>query len=212
MIFPRAIAYNGGSVLPPEAIRVNRMNRNQAIALAIAGSNIVFIMLFPPFDIYSVAISKMPVFGGFDFTLNRNQYMVVNTSLLWLELFVVLINACIAWLLLQTRKTEVRPRRISLQNATLLIVGVNLVVILLFPPFESVFTITKATLPSFEGFYFIFARQSNHVIVTTILYLEVVFILINGALFWLIFRARNPAAMTPDEAYKVLLEMHQRQR
>ena len=189
-----------------------RMNRNQAIALAVAGANIVFIMLFPPFDIYSIATSKMPVFGGFDFTLNRNQYMVVNTMVLWLELFVVLINAGIAWLLLGTDTPGGKTRRVSLQGATLIVVAVNLVVILLFPPFESVYTITKATLPSFEGFYFIFARQPNHVIVTTLLYLEVIFILINGALFWLIFRARDPAMMTAEEAYQVMLEMQQRRR
>jgi hypothetical protein len=188
------------------------MNRNQAIALAIAGANVVLIMLFPPFDIYSIATSKMPVFGGFDFTLKRNQYMVVNTSLLWLELFVVLINAGIAWLLLATETSDGKPRRISLQHATLIVVAVNLVVILLFPPFESVYTLSKATLPGFEGFYFVFARQPNHVIVATVLYLEVAFILVNGALFWLIFRARDPAMMTAEEAYQALLEMQQRRR
>ena len=90
------------------------------------------------------------------------------------------------------RKGRVTRRRISLQNATLLIVAVNLVVILLFPPFDSVFALTKATIPTFEGFYFIFARQANHVIVTTILYIEVFFVLINGAIFWLIFRDKEP--------------------
>lgn len=186
------------------------MNRNQSIALAIAAANIVFVMLFPPFDIYSIANSSLPIFGGFDFILNRSQYMVVNTSVLFLELVVVLINYGIAWLLLRTRKTEVRRRRISLQNSTLIVVAVNLVVIMLFPPFESVFAITRATLPTFEGFYFIFARQPNHVIVTTILYLEVIFVLINGALFWLIFREKKQEALTPEETYKLMLEMRKR--
>lgn len=186
------------------------MNRNQAIALAISAVNIVLVMLFPPFDIYSIAASKTPVFGGFHFTLNRTQYMVVNTSVLLLELFVVLINTGIAWLLLRSRKPKAAQRHVSLQNATLMLVAVNLVLIVLFPPFESVFTITKATVPTFEGFYFIFARQPNHVVVATILYLEVVFMLINGALFWLIFRESDQAQMTPDEAYKLLVEIEQR--
>lgn len=186
------------------------MNRNQAIALAIAAVNIIFIVLFPPFDVYSIAPRQMPVFGGFDFYFNRNQYMVVNTSVLILELVVVLINAGIAWLLLGAKRTQITRRRISLQNATLLAVAVNLVVILLFPPFESVFAMTKATLPTFEGFYFIFTRQSNHVIVTTVLYLEVIFVLINGALFWLIFREKSHTAMTPEQIYKLAQEMRQR--
>ena len=189
---------------------LTRMNQNQAIALAFAAANLVFIMLFPPFDVYSISTSQMPVFGGFDFYFNRNQYMVVNTSVLVLEVVVVLINAGIAWLLLNTKKSTVTQRRISLQNATLLVVAVNLVVILLFPPFESVFAMTKATLPTFEGFYFIFSRQSNHVIVTTILYLEVMLVLINGALFWLIFRQKGHTALTPEQAYKLAQELRQR--
>ena len=189
---------------------LTRMNQNQAIALAFAAANLVFIMLFPPFDVYSISTSQMPVFGGFDFYFNRNQYMVVNTSVLVLEVVVVLINAGIAWLLLNTKKSTVTQRRISLQNAALLVVAVNLVVILLFPPFESVFAMTKATLPTFEGFYFIFSRQSNHVIVTTILYLEVMLVLINGALFWLIFRQKGHTALTPEQAYKLAQELRQR--
>ena len=188
------------------------MNRRQAIALAIAAANVVLIMLYPPFDVYSIAKSQVPVFAGFYFYPGRNQYMVVNMSLLLLELFVVMINAGIAWLLLRTGKVAVTRRRISLQNATLLIVAVNLVVILLFPPFDSVFALTKASIPTFEGFYFIFARQANHVIVTAILYIEVFFVLINGAIFWLIFRDRSTAAPTPEEALKVMLEMRRRGR
>ena len=61
--------------------------------------------------------------------------MIVNSSLLMLESFVVAINAGIAVLLLRNRSYAAR-RRVSLQNATLILVAVNLVVILLFPPFE----------------------------------------------------------------------------
>jgi len=186
------------------------MNKNQAVALAIAAANIVLILAFPPFDTYSIANARIPVFSGFDFFTNQVAGMVVNLSLLYLEIIVVLINACIALLLLREKKVVVTRRRISLQNATLLFVAVNLVVILLFPPFESVFAMTNAALPTFEGFYFIFARQQNHVIVSTILYLEVFLALINGGLFWLIFRERRAQALTPEEAMKVMLEMRKR--
>lgn len=186
------------------------MNRNQSIALAVAAANVVFVMLFPPFDIYSIASSSLPIFGGFDFILNRSQYMVVNTSVLFLELMVILINCGIAWLLLRTRKTEVRRPRISLQHSTLIVVAVNLVAIMLFPPFESVFAITNPTLPTFEGFYFIFARQPNHVIVTTVLYLEAIFLLLNGATFWLICREKKQEALAPEETYKLMREPRKR--
>lgn len=186
------------------------MNRNQAIALAIAAANIVLIMLFPPFDSYSLAKTPIPVFAGFYFYPSRTQYMVVNTSLLFLELFIVLINAGIAWLLLRIKKVRVTRHRFGLQNATLLVVAVNLVVIVLFPPFESVFAMSKASIPTFEGFYFIFTRQENHVIVTAVLYLEVFFMLINGAIFWLIFRDKNDGVPSAEEAMKLMMEMRKR--
>ncbi len=186
------------------------MNRNQAIALAFAAGNILLIMLFPPFDTYSIANTKIPVFSGFEFYPRHTTSMVLNLSLLYLEIIVVLIDACIALLVLRDNKSVVTRRRISPQNATLIFVAINLVVILLFPPFESVFAMTNAALPTFEGFYFIFARQANHVVVTTILYLEVILVLINGALFWLIFRERKRDALTPEDAMKVMLAMRKR--
>jgi hypothetical protein len=186
------------------------MNRNQAIALAVAAANMVLILLFPPFDTYSLVKSDIPVFGGFYFFSSRDQFMVLNSSLLFLELFVVAINAGIAILLLRERKTRVFSGRLSLQNATLVVVAVNLVVILLFPPFESVYAMTKASIPTFEGFYFLFARQQNHVIVTAVLYLEVIFVLINGAIFWLIFRDRSDATPTAEEAMKLMTAMRKR--
>lgn len=186
------------------------MNRNQAIALTFAAANILLILLFPPFDAYSIANSKIPVFSGFQFYPQHASNMVVNLSLLYLEIIVVLINAFIGILLLRDKKIVYTRRRISLQNATLIFVALNLVVILLFPPFESVYAMTNAALPTFEGFYFIFARQANHVVVTTILYLEVFLVLINGGLFWLIFRERNAVALTPQEAMKVAQEMRKR--
>src|SRR4051812_47728156 len=111
--------------------RGSGMNRNQAIALAAAAANLVLILSFPPFDTYSLGKGQMPVFGGFYFYPRRTDAMVVNTSLLFLELFVVLINTAIAALLLHIRQPRVTSRGISLQNATLVIVAVNLVVILL---------------------------------------------------------------------------------
>ena len=186
------------------------MNRNQAIALAIAAANIVVILLLPPFDTYSLAKSQIPVFGGFYFFPDRTEFMVLNSSLLFLEIFVVTINAAIAWLLLREGKARVKRRSMSLQNATLLVVAVNLVVVLLFPPFESAFTMSKAAIPTFEGFYFIFARRPDHIIVTAVLYIEVFFLLINGAIFWLIFRDRSDEAPTAEEARRLMMELRKR--
>ena len=71
------------------------------------------------------------------------------------------------------------------------------------------FSLSNAALPSFEGFYFIFSRLPNHTIVTTLLYLEVVFILINGALLWLIFRDKPPQ-LTPEEAFALAAKLREK--
>ncbi len=168
------------------------MNRNQGIALAIAAANLLLITLFPPVDQYSIASSAIPVFAGFYFIAGKPLLSVVNTDLLTIEIIVVLVNLAIAWLLLRDKPATARSLNISLQNASLIFTGINLVLMLLFPPMESVFALTKAAIPTFEGFYFIFSQKSAHVIVETLLYLEVMFILVNGALLWLIFRDRRP--------------------
>ena len=180
------------------------MNRNQGMALAFAAANLLLILLFPPFDQYSIAASRLPVFAGFDFYFSKPQYSEVNSSLLLLEVFVVLINAGIGWLLFAP---DAPGRRRNVRNMILIAVGVNLVVVLLFPPFESVFALTNAALPSFDGFFFIFLRPPNHVIVATLLYLEVAFILVNGALLWMMFRPRIAARLTPEQAYALAQEL-----
>ncbi|HXF65850.1 MAG TPA: hypothetical protein VNK67_03995 [Burkholderiales bacterium] len=177
------------------------MNRHQTIALAIAAVNLLLILLFPPFDQYSIASSKAPIFAGFYFAFSPPPLGEINADLLALECLVVLANAGIAGLLLRDRPKEAPRRGIGYQNATLIFTGANLVLVLLFPPFESVFALTNATLPTFEGFYFIFFQKPNHTIVTTLLYIEVFFILVNGAIFWLIFKPRSPAELSAERLY-----------
>lgn len=179
------------------------MNRNQSIALAVAVANLLLITLFPPIDQFTVASSAVPVFAGFYFIAGKPLMSVVNTDLLAIGITVVLINLAIAWLLLQDRPAGSKNRNMSLQNAALLFTGINLVVMLLFPPMESVFALTKAAIPTFEGFYFIFSRKPAHVIVETLLYLEVIFILVNGALLWLIFRDKRPPS---DEEMRTAMQ------
>ncbi len=184
------------------------MNRTQSIALAVAVANFLLITLFPPIDQYSVASSAVPVFAGFHFIGSLPPFSVINTALLIIEAVVVLANLAIAWLLLQDHPADVPRPKMSLQNASLLFTGVNLVLMLLFPPMESVFALTKAAIPTFEGFYFIFVRQQAHVIVETLLYLEVMIILVNGALLWLIFKSRSP--LTTGDAAAAMRELQRK--
>ncbi len=180
------------------------MNRNQSIALAFAVANMLLITLFPPYDQFTISASQIPVFAGFYFRLSPPQSSAINADLLIIEFIVVLANLAIAWLLLSAGPERSKRRFLGLQGAALIFTSANLVLMLLFPPMESVFALTKAAIPTFEGFYFIFSSKPAHVIVETLLYIEVTFILANGALLWLIFKERRP----PD-AKELAAAMHQ---
>jgi hypothetical protein len=80
---------------------------------------------------------------------------LLNRNFLTLEVIVVLINAGIAWLLLRDGTTGAGRHISRGQRGVLWLMALNLVLILLFPPFENYYAINKAALPSFDGFYFL---------------------------------------------------------
>jgi uncharacterized membrane protein len=126
---------------------------------------------------------------------------MVNANFLVLEIIVVLINACIAMLLLRVPAVRQgqRPGGNRRQRAVLALVAINLVLILLFPPFEFFSAITKAALPTFEGFYFLFGDNSQRQLVTPILYIEVALVIINGGLLWLLFKDKTPEEVSAEQ-------------
>lgn len=163
------------------------MNRLQAIALSVIAANLALVLAFPPYDYISLARGNIPTFGGFHFMGSTPANGVVNRNFLALEVFIVLVNAGIVWLLLRDGAAQA-VRRISRgQRGVLWLTAANLVLILLFPPFENYYAITKAALPSFDGFFFIFGDNAQRQIVSTLLYIEVALVLVNGGLLWLLF-------------------------
>ncbi|RLJ67566.1 hypothetical protein [Sulfurisoma sediminicola] len=176
------------------------MNRSQAVALAIAALNVALMLLFPPHDYLSLQHGGVGTFDGFYWAFASLPNRVVNRDFLTLEILVVLINAAIAWLLLRDpdpARSDAGMNR--LQRGVLLLVGINLVLALLFPPFENYRAITRAVIPTFEGFYFVFGDHSTQKIITSVLYIEVTLLLINGALAWLLFRRRGDDPGAPEE-------------
>jgi hypothetical protein len=161
------------------------MNRHQAIALAVAAANLVLVLCFPPYDYLSIERANIPTFNGFHFVFGAHRNQVLNGDFLTLEVLVVLINTAISWLVLRGPLLPRGRFGNRYQRVLLLLVAANLVAILLFPPFENYVAITKATLPTFEGFYFVFGNNLQRQIVSTILYIEVALVLANGGLLWL---------------------------
>lgn len=171
------------------------------VALLLTLGNLALLLAFPPFDHVSLERGGIPTFDGFHYAFGTHPNSIVNGNFLALEIIVVLVNACICLLLLRDPPTQPR-RRLGgnrRQQAVLLLVAVNLVIVLLFPPFEYYAAISKAALPTFDGFYFLFGDHSLRQIVTPILYLEVALILINGGLFWLLFRDNRAKPATAEQ-------------
>jgi membrane-associated HD superfamily phosphohydrolase len=175
------------------------MNKYQAVTLIVAAINLLLMLLFPPYDYLSTTHHNVPNFDGFLFVFGDHSNRAVNQDLLTIEIFTVLVNTAIAWLLLRER-ARLR-RRTDRQNLVLLGVALNLLLALLFPPFQDHYTASKALLPSFDGFYFVFKDNSMRVIITSMLWLEVIFILVNGAMLWLLLHRPAPQEMSAAERF-----------
>ena len=175
------------------------MTKSQKILLVLMALNLIAIMLFPPFDDYSVTNNDIAIFGGFRFAFGQPDNALVNVSLLYLEVAIVLVNAGILWLLTLENRSRKAAGEFNFRKATLILISVNLLLIMLFPPFEYISNMTRATIPTFEGFYFIFTAPPYRVIVTPILYLETMFVLVNGGLLLLAFRERKSDTLDPGQ-------------
>ena len=176
------------------------MNRKQLLAILFAVINLAILLLFPPFDYVALSRDGVATFSGFHFAFGEHENLVLNQNFLTLEIIVVLLNVCVA--LLVSRTLSGQPVAIGgnrNQRYLLAVLAFNLIIMLLFPPFENSLAISKATIPSLEGFFFVFGDNSHRQIVTPILYLEIALILINGALLWLMLKDRTVKQLTAAE-------------
>ena len=162
-----------------------------------AALDIGLMLLFPPYN--SIPAGRdVAVFDAFYFAFAGSQNRIVNWNLLTLELCWVLANAAIAWLLL----IRYRPGQalMSRRSATLVFTSANLALLLLFPPFEGYASAARLAGMYFDGFYFAFGDKAGRHLYVPLLYLEVLLLLVNCGILWLLFR--DPAATrgTSDHA------------
>jgi len=164
------------------------VNRSQALLLVVALGNVVLMLLFPPYDSLSMWRGGSPTFDAFYFVFDRHFNKFVNADLLFVELYWVLANAAVGWLLLRTSQgSAIMSRR----SATLLVAAANLALIFLFPPYENYGSTTRIAGTWFDGFYFVFGDKWQRRFYLPLLYLEVLLVLINSALLWLLFREKR---------------------
>ena len=189
------------------------MTRPQAITLIVASINLLLALIFPPFDYINLQRGNVATFDGFYFYFSAHPNRTVNADFLALALIVMLINAAIAWLLFRERpvgRQQAGGNR--LQRAVLWLVGLNLLLVVLFPPFQNFTSITRAAFPTFEGFYFLFSDNTQRQLVTPILYMEVFLVLINGGILWLLFNNRSPRPPTASEIRDLAEHLRQMQK
>ena len=96
------------------------MNTAQRIALVFAVTNLLLLLLFPPYDYISLERGGIATFDGFYFAFGSHQNRIANANFLALEVIVVLINAGIAVLLLRDSpiRQRQRPGQSSAKNGT----------------------------------------------------------------------------------------------
>lgn len=161
------------------------MNSSQATVLALAALNVALMLLFPPFD--SLVIGRgVSTFDAFYFVFDRQYNKVVDSDLLFLELAWTMLNAGMAWLLL--RNFDPRNAIMSRRTAVLLFAAANLLLVLLFPPFENYASAMRLAGTYFDGFHFVFGDKWQRRFYVPLLYFEVLWLLINSAVLWLLFR------------------------
>jgi hypothetical protein len=184
------------------------LSKTQKIVLGLTGFNLAIVFLFPPFDDHSVTNNDAAIFAGFLFAFNKSSHLIVNASLLYLEAVVVLINLCILWLLTTENERRMNKKKFNFRKTAMILIAANLVGVLMFPPFEYISNMTRAIIPTFEGFYFIFTHPPYRVIVTPILYLEVFFVLINGGLMLLAFKEDTGESADAKKAMAYMAKLH----
>lgn len=170
------------------------MNRFQKIVLAGAFLNVVVLALFPPHDVQSL-LRGTSEFDAFYPVFAAPPNRAVNGNLLYFALFGVFGNAAAAWLLLASGK-DGRPR-FEPGNLAILLAIANLMMVFLFPPFEAV-PVAGRLGGGFDGFYLAFGGEARRRIFVPLLYIEVLFVLLNACAVWLALRERSAQAVVED--------------
>jgi len=178
-----------------------KITKTQKLLLLLTVINLAIIFCFPPYDDNSINHNGIGIFSGFLFAFaHKSENFVINASFLYLEVTVVIINLCVLWLLTIENSRRANNRKFNFRNAAIILVVLNLIGVLLFPPFEYISHMTHAVIPTFEGFYFIFDHPPYRAIVTPLLYLEVFIVMINGCLMLLVFKGRKVETYTAEDA------------
>jgi hypothetical protein len=176
------------------------MNRYRKVVLVGALLNVLVLLMFPPYDV-AVLGRGLPMFDAFYPVFSAPGNRTVNGDLLYMLVMAVLVNAAIAWLLLSRHPAYPERTLVSPQNTVIAMAVLNLFMALLFPPMEAFPFAQRVTVGTFDGFYFAFGDKARRAIFVPLLYMGVLFILVNAFAYWLAMSVvERRAASGADEA------------
>jgi hypothetical protein len=179
------------------------MNRQQKIVLGGAFLNALVLMTFPPCDVESL-MRGTPTFDAFYPIFAIPPGRAINADILYCALAAVMANAAAAWALLASAKHG-RPR-VDPGNLVVALGFLNLALVFGFPPFEAQPLAGRFGGGTFDGFQFVFGGGARRTIFVPLLYLEVVFVLVNACAFWLALRERTAAEAVDDSIDRLFAE------
>ncbi len=203
------------------AVEKHAVNKFQLTVLITALANLALLLLFPPFDSQPLARLGPASFDAFYPAFDAPVNAVLNSGLLYLEIFPVLINATLAWLLLQGAPQQPSRPRVRWESVLQWLVIADLLLILLFPPFETQPLATRMGDRAFGGFRFAFSGNVQRGIFLPLLFMEMLGLAFNAAALWLAFRlvargdepngAESPAVPEPLAAARAAPGPHRDQ-
>lgn len=160
------------------------MNRFQQVVLYGTVANVLLLLIFPPYDVIVFGRGAV-MFDAFHPVFAAPGNRVINGDLLYLLLMAVLVNGAIGWLVLSGPRARPELPHVSPQTLVIGLGLVNLVAVALFPPMEAYAFAQRITVGTFDGFYFAFGDKAKRSIFVPLLYLEVLYVLVNACAFWL---------------------------
>ena len=163
------------------------MNKLQLTVLITAMANLALLLLFPPFDSQPLGRIGPATFDAFYPVFDWPARGTLNSGLLYLEVLAVLINAALAWLLLQGTPQQPSRPRIRWHSVLLGLVIADVLLILVFPPFETLPPAERMGERAFEGFKFVLSGTAQHGIFVPLLFMELMLLVLNATALWLAF-------------------------
>ncbi len=91
------------------------------------------------------------------------------------------------------------------QKAALLASLLNLLLVLAFPPYDYLTRVMNGTAPVFDGFSFVFAGHPNRVLDQQFWQLEIIVVLMEAALAWLLLRSKAGRRMNLRLGQRIVL-------